>query len=139
MKNKIIIITVMLLTSISYSVFPQTKKENDFGLSIGINSIQAQLAIPLMISGGVVAIDADGNIIAAGDRNDHSISYSISPKYYLNNTILLRFEIGITSLNLKANYNAKSGIAETISKTEILNKIYRYTPGFQWIFMREKK
>jgi hypothetical protein len=139
MKAKFVI-SAMLLLLFSYSSFAQKKKGN-WGLSLTLNSIQAQVAIPLMANGGEVIIDADGNIIAKGDRYDHSISYSIVPKYYINADVLLRFEFGITSLNLKAHYEAidVAGSLRGTHDDEITSKIYHYAPGFQWFFFKEKK
>ena len=141
MKTKFFL-QAMFLFLFSYSSFAQTKRELKWGLSLAMNSIQAQIAIPLMTNGGEVIIDADGNIIAKGDRNDHSISYSIVPKYYINDDILLRFEFGITNLNLKAYYEVEAPLpvnGRYTYRTEVANKIYRYAPGFQWFFLKEKK
>src|SRR5437763_1473006 len=88
MKAKIII-SAMSLFLFTYSSFAQNKKGFQWGLSIAMNSIQAQVEIPLITSiggitfgPGVTIVDADGNIIARGDRVDNSFSYSIVPKYY---------------------------------------------------------
>src|ERR1035437_2741542 len=138
----------MFFASLSYTAFAQSemKKADDFGLSVAINSIQAQVEIPLMTGGigaitgiGAVAVDADGNIIARGNRVDNSYSCSIVPKYYINNDLLLRFEFGMTNLSLKANSDSKSAITHDISTEEVNSRIFRYTPGFQWIFMKKKK
>ena len=144
MRTKFFLVA-MFLSLFSYSSFAQ-KKKGKWGLTLAMNSIQAQLAIPLMTNGGLlnggeVIIDADGNIIVKGDRNDNSISYSIIPKYYIKDDILLRLEFGITNLNLKAYYETESFPGNTgfTLKNEVTTKIYKYTPGFQWFFFKEKK
>lgn len=117
----------------------ENNRKHDFGLSVAVNSIQGQVEIPLMAGYGAQIIDADGNILTDGKRIDKSYSYSIIPKYYINNDFLLRFEFGITNLNLNANSNEKFSFNHIISTKVVTNKIYRYNPGFQWIFMRKKK
>jgi len=136
----------MFFSSVTYSAFAQSEKENDFGLSVAMNSIQAQVAIPLMTrtgfistGSGPIAVDADGNIIALGNKIDNSFSWSIVPKYYINDDILLRFEFGVTNLKLKANYDEKGFLTHDLSTKEINTTIFRYTPGFQWFFLRKKK
>jgi hypothetical protein len=124
------------------TAFAQTaeKKENDFGLSLAINSIQAQVAIPLVVGAGEIIVDADGNIVLKGDRNDHSISLSAVPKYYINKDVLLRFEFGITNLNLRSHYEVND-VTNSYHETDddaVSTKIYHYAPGVQWIFMRKK-
>jgi len=94
-----------------------------------------------VLNGGAVVIDADGNIISKGNRNDRSVSSSFLPKYYVNDDILLRFEFGITNLNLVAHSEIKDVInnARHTYDAESTNKIYRYALGFQWIFVRKKR
>jgi hypothetical protein len=140
MKAKIII-SAMFLFLFSYSSFAQNKKGFKWGLSVAMNSIQAQVAIPLVANSGEMIIDGDGNIVLKGDRTDHSISYSVLPKYYINDDVLLRFEFGITNLNLKADFEVED-VATSYHETdedEVTTKIYRYAPGFQWFFFKEKK
>lgn len=137
----------MFFFSFAYSVFAQleTKIANNFGLSVAMNSIQAQVEIPLMTAtgfitnAGAVAVDADGNILANGNRVDNSFSYSIVPKYYIHNDFLLRFEFGMTNLTLKANSDSKGPLDHIITNEDVTTKIFRCTPGFQWIFMKKKK
>ena len=142
MKTKKIL-TAMVLSSISCSGFAQFNTEpapkSKWGLSIAMNSIQAQVEIPLLTATGGILVDADGNIITPGSRVDKSYSFSVISKYQINNDILLRFEFGITNLNLQANVDAKGGLGHNISTTEINSRIYRYTPGFQWTFMKTKR
>lgn len=138
MENKTIFSTIFLF-SITYFSFAQTKDGNDFGLSIAMNSIQAQVEIPLMTGTGIVVVDADGNILTGGNRVDKSYSYSIIPKYHINNGIALRFEFGVTNLNLSSSSDSKYYSTHAISNTEVKSKIFRYTPGFQWTFMKTKR
>lgn len=141
--KKTSLILAILISVISYS-HAQMRKEYKWALSVAMNSIQAQIEIPLMTltSGvtfaGAIAVDADANIIAQGDRVDNSFSYSIVPKYYIQADVLLRFELGITNLNLKAHSDAK-GSDRIITDEEVTTQILRFTPGFQWFFMKEKK
>lgn len=133
---------VILISLSSFSFAQSDKRKYKLGCSLAINSIQAQIAIPLMTIAGEVIIDADGNITTKGKRKDHSISYSIVPKYYIKDDILLRFEFGITNLNLKAYYEylAPPPVNGFYTySTEVENKIYRYAPGFQWFFLKEKR
>jgi hypothetical protein len=54
----------------------------------------------------------------------------------------LRFEFGITNLNLKASNIVEAPLpvdGRYTYSTEVENKIYRYVPGFQWYFLKEKK
>ena len=142
MKTKNLL-TAMFISSISYSALaqfnPEPAPQSRWGCSIEMNSIQAQVEIPMLAQSGGILVDADGNIITAGSRVDKSYSYSIIPKYRINNDILLRFEFGITNLDLEANVDAKGGLDHDISNTEISSRIYRYTPGFQWTFMKTKR
>lgn len=141
MKAKIIL--AILFSSTTTFVSAQFNLEQEikykWGLTTAINSIQAQVAIPLMTGPGAQIIDTDGNILAGGNRTDKSYSFSVIPKYHLNNNILVRFELGMTNLNLYANADQKGTINHVISNIEVTNKIYRYTPGFQWSFMKTKK
>ena len=117
----------------------ENNRKHNFGLSVAINSIQGQVEVPLMTGGGTQIIDADGNILAGGNRIDKSYSFSIIPKYYINNDILLRFEFGMMNLHSQANLEEKLTFEHGIYKSEVTNKIYRYGSGFQWVFMRKKK
>ncbi len=137
MKKLFLLSSAMLLLSHVYKLCAQT---GDFGLSITINSIQGQIAVPIMTGQGALLVDADGNIVVTGgNRTDNSYSYSIVPKYYINKDILLRFEFGLTNLSLKANANYNLVTVRSINNVEVTNKIFRYTPGVQWFFMKERK
>jgi len=124
----------------------QNKKVYDWGCSFALNSIQAQIPTPILTrtgnittGGGSAIIDADGNIIAFGIKNDNTFSLSLIPKIYIKKNILFRFEFGITNLKLSAKYDEKSGISHDLSNKEIETKIFRYNPGFQWFFLQEKR
>src|SRR5947207_9314116 len=124
--KKVTLALAILISVFSFSQ-AQMRKGYKWGVSLAMNSIQAQIAIPLMTNGGEVIIDADGNIIVIGDRNDHSNSYSIVSKYYINDDILLRFELGFTNLNLKAHYKVDDVTApyREAVENEVTNRIYR--------------
>lgn len=114
-------------------------QENKWGVSASINSIQAQVEVPVMTGTGALLVDADGNILSGGSRQDDSYSISIIPKYYLSEDFALRFEIGLTSLNLKATSDSKSAITHDLYSKQVSSSIYRYNPGFQWMFFRKKR
>lgn len=141
MKTKYFIVLLFSsLTKLAFTQFnPDMENKNKWGWALAINSIQAQVEIPLMTGSGALLVDADGNILTGGNRSDKSFSYSIIPKYHINNDILIRFEFGITNLNLQSNYDQKGAIEHVISNTKVTNIIYRYAPGFQWTFMKTKK
>lgn len=116
----------------------QSSQKLKWGFSFAINSIQSQVEVPLNTGSGVVLIDADGNILTGGARIDNSISLSLIPKYFLSKDFLLRFEIGFTNLNLKANSDQNNPSSHTNSRTEISSDIYRHSLGLQWYFMQSR-
>lgn len=151
-KMKTLLLIMTIIISLSSFSLAQSQKKYKWGLSAAMNSIQAQIEIPLLTNtgaistgSGAVLVDADGNIISRGNRIDNSFSWSIIPKYYIKEDILLRFDFGVTNLKLKADFdfdvigNTNGNPSHAISHKEISTQIFRYTPGFQWFFLQEKK
>lgn len=142
-KESVRLIQLLAFTGITVNTTfaqfnPEPEVKYKWGASVAINSIQAQVAIPLMTGPGAQIIDVDGNILTGGNRLDKSYSFSIIPKYYWKNNILMRFEYGMTNLKLKSDSNDKLN-QHTISHREIENKINRYGFGFQWIFVKNSR
>lgn len=138
MKTKSFIL--LLFSSIIYSGFAQVKgKDREWGCALAMNSIQAQIEIPLLTGPGALLVDADGNILTGGKRQDRSFSFSIIPKYRIDNDILLRLELGITNLKLEASSDQITASTHSLSDRTIKTTMYRFAPGFQWTFMKTKK
>lgn len=136
MKKAFVFSFILFFNSYLFAQFdtePDIKYK--WGIGVAINSIQAQVEIPIMSGSGAQIIDADGNIITGGNREDKSYSISIVPKYHIKNNVQIRFEYGLTKLNLVSNSNHKLN-QHTISYREVNNKINRYNIGFQWMFVK---
>jgi hypothetical protein len=119
-----------------------TKKGSPYTweFSVALNSVEAQMNQPLYDSWYWAYTNIYGYF---GDRTDKSHSISIVPKYSLNNNIKLRFEAGITNINIQSNFNGVSDSGTTSNTTlvkndTILQKIYRLIPGIQWRLINTK-
>jgi hypothetical protein len=44
-------------------------------------------------------------MISAGKKTNNSFAWSITPKYYINNEWVIRFEYGMTKIDLKNSYS----------------------------------
>jgi hypothetical protein len=143
MKN---IIYCQSIVAFFYSFsYGQMTNEYKLGFSLSVNSIHAQIEIPLMTSTGnisqgtgTVAVDADGNIMGRGDRIDNSYSLSIIPKYNLTRDLTLRFEFGFTNLKLHSKFDSKGTHDHQISNEQITTSLTRFVPGFQWNLIKKK-
>lgn len=132
---------LFLLFSSSYSIAQDDGKKKDkkykWGCAVAVNSVEAQIGDPEWDSWGY----ATSNFKANGDIANKSISLCIILKYFINNDFLLRFECGITSINLTNYYDSQSGISNSshvIINQNIKQKIYRFIPGIQWNFIKLK-
>lgn len=108
-----------------------------WGCSVAINSVEAQIGDSEHGSWSY----AYTNYMTVSDKTNKSFSLSIVPKYCINKNILLRFEFGITDINLSSYYNSKSSssnISYTTYNRTIQQKIYRFIPSLQWMFMKKK-
>ncbi len=116
------------------------EKKYKWGFALAINSVEAQVGEPEWESWGYAA----GNFKNFGDITNKSISLSITPKYFISNDILLRFEFGITKINMTSYHDANAHlVSNNPTSTIIINQnieqnIYRYIPSVQWNFMRKK-
>ncbi len=130
-------------------VIGQSRKEYKWCASVAINSIHAQIEVPIgtIIGGtGVVGapmvVDADGNIIGRGNRKENSFSISIIPKYRLSEDFLLRTEFTYTDLNATAEFESNSlsnPILHLMNDHQVDLTIHRFGGGFLWQFVNEKR
>lgn len=115
-------------------------------ISVAMNSVEAQMDQKLFDT-WVAPI---ANYYSYyGNKNDQSVSLSVIPKYRLNDGTLLRFEFGITNINLQSRFN---GIGDTLTNNQgqvlgsgnttgesiIKQKLYRYAAGIQWNLIKKK-
>jgi len=150
MKTKIII-TAMFLSSLTYSAFAQFDKEatihSKWSISASINSVEAQMDQKLFDTW----VFPSANYYAYfGDKHDKSISVSVFPKYQIADDVLFRFEFGITNIDLRSHFDGSknngnsAGAAGAVVNPDIIKddiiqqKIYRFSPGIQWNFMKKK-
>lgn len=149
MKTKIIISAVLFasLTSVAFAQFetniPQFEngKGYKWGCAVAINDAHSQIAF---VGEQVLGIDADGNMIDVGKKTNNSFAWSITPKYYVNNEWVIRFEYGMTKIDLKNNYSYQvSGYytspTNQTSIDAVEQKINRFVPGIQWNFFTNKR
>jgi hypothetical protein len=142
MKNKIIILT-MFFSSITYSglaQFNEKQNEHKWGMTVSVNDANSQMAYYGEVG---LAMDAEGNMISAGKKINHSFSLSFTPKYYINNQWLLRFEYGLTQIdltNMSIAYSSPTpSFNSTTTNDAIKQKINRYVAGAQFIFFKNKR
>ncbi len=130
----------LLFASVTTTSFAQLEKQEPkykWSISAAINSVEAQVGDPEHASWGY----AYANFNNFGDKINKSLSLSITPKYFINENMLARFEFGLTNINLSSYYNAQTSSSNTntiIEYQTIEQKIYRYIPGIQWNFLRKK-
>jgi len=132
-------LALILFATIQQSTKVSAQNNLKWGISVAINSVEAQLGDPEWNSWGY----AKSNFQNYGDIRNKSLSLSIIPKYFISNDVLLRFEFGITNIHLTNHYNsanlAPNNTPNVVSSNQnIEQKIYRYIPGIQWNFMRKK-
>jgi hypothetical protein len=143
MKKSALILMSFLLSSLCYA-----QKDSLMGkeiiyrwrTTIAINSVEAQMDQQLLNTWLYPSTNYYGNY---GNKTNRSISMSIIPKYYLDDNKWLRFELGITYINLLSHYDGTfdtlaPGGANTIVNSKLQQKIYRFSPGIQWNFKQIK-
>jgi hypothetical protein len=142
-KNISATAVLMLLASFSFA-----QKDSLMGKEIiykwrttfAINSVEAQMDQQLLNTWLYPATNYYDNF---GNKTNKSFSLSVIPKYYLNDNVWLRFELGVTYINLHSHYNGAydtlnpGGINNTVKST-LKQTIYRFAPGVQWNFMKRK-
>ena len=114
-------------------------QKNKLSISAAINSVEAQLGDPEWDSWGYVK----NNFNNYGDITNKSFSLSVIPKYFISNDILLRFELGVTKINLKYFHDSdphsiNPPYSHLIQNQSIEQNIYRFIPGIQWNFLKKK-
>lgn len=155
MKTKIIF-SAMFFYLFATSAFaqletniPQYEKgqpKYKWSISAAVNSAEAQMDQMLFNTWEAPYTNYYSNY---GNKQDKSVSLSIIPKYQIADEIFLRFEFGITSINLQSHFNGigdtvsqnqgqAMGSARTIADDNIQQTIYRYAAGIQWNFMKKK-
>ena len=130
---------VVFISVFSFS-HAQMQKENKWGCSVAINSTQGQVGF-FQISAGAASggfMDADGNLLSGGNKVDNSLSISILPKYFITPDRLVRFEFGITNLNVTSNYDHQYFSTHEISYFSVKSSIIRYALSMQWNIIKEK-
>jgi len=141
MKTKIFISALFFL-ALSYSSFAQKANDYKWGLSIAINDAHSQVAF---LGTAGLGLDAEGNVVLAGEKTNASFSLSVIPKYFINEDWLIRFEYGITQIDLKNFYTINSYTAPfpptlyQINYDTVKQKINRYVAGVQFNFFKNKK
>lgn len=136
---KKIVLLVILIAFFNVS-FAQLVNGNKWGCSFAINSVDAQIGDPLKDTWA----DATNNYKNTADFTDHSISWSIIPKYFISEDVAVRFEFGITNINMSSYFDSYGSDPQpetehAITKQSIEQKINRYLPGIQWNFIRTKR
>lgn len=139
----------MFFSFYAFSAFAKLGKDSTihskWSISAAINSVEAQIDQKLFDTW----VFPSANYYAYfGDKQDKSYSFSIIPKYQFADDILLRFELGITGIDLRSHYNGindtgNSGfypgaVANIIKDVTIEQNIYRILPGLEWNFIRKK-
>lgn len=130
MKRILLIIFQFLFTAALIAQENQNEKnEHKWGLSVAINSVDAQIGDPERTSWGFEPL-------YISDKVEKSFSFSIIPKYFIRGDILLRVEFGLTNLDFTYNQDYKD-INHTITNQSAQQKIYRCLPSIQWNFMQK--
>ena len=116
------------------------KKEQKFGCYFAINSVYAQVGY---LSDDGLTTNIWGSTYLGGDRKDKSISLSIIPAYNLSKDLLIRFELSWTKISLINSYSSASSSFTSSSVRQagsdtIKQKIYRYVPGLEYIYLKNK-
>lgn len=148
MKTKSFILLLFFsLTKLAFSQF-ENEEDNQYkwSISASINSVEAQMDQKLLDTW----VFPSANYYAYfGDKQDNSLSLSVIPKYMIADDLLLRFEFGMTNIDLRMHYNGGGdtltqnqghigSTADIIKEDIIQQKIYRYAAGLQWSFLNKK-
>ncbi|CAN5307109.1 hypothetical protein BH10BAC1_BH10BAC1_15510 [soil metagenome] len=134
--------SLLLLFFVISNAFGQTSEENEkpdkWGCSVAINNPHSHLAYYGEVG---LAMDADGNMLNAAAKTNKSYSLSVIPKCYISSAVLIRFEYGLTRLDLKSKavvYNEGTSSYPTTYDT-INQNINRFVLGVQYDFFKKKK
>lgn len=148
MKTKTFIL--LFFSSLIKLAFGQYISEPDnqykWSISSAINSVEAQMDQKLF---DTWVAPSENYYAYYGNKQDKSFSFSIIPTYRITDDVQLRFEYGVTNIDLHSLFN---GIGDTLSQNQgqalgsanvkgnniIQQKIYRYIAGMQWNFMKKK-
>lgn len=133
---------LILFTSFSFSQTDTGKvktKEIRWDVSVSMNSVEAQIGDPLITSWDW----AYQNLVVFGNRTDRSLSFSIIPKYSIRDNVRLRCEVGLTNIYLTSHYNGinnyNTNFPNNLIKDDtIQQKMLRFSPGFEWSFIKKK-
>jgi hypothetical protein len=139
-----VLLNVVALFFLSSFVLAQSnyKQGNKWGCTIAVNDAHSQIPF---LAGAALQIDADGNMIGGGDKTNNSYSLSIIPKYYINNDWVVRFEYGMTKIDLKDKGGITSSTGYLISPSygqyydTVEQEISRLAPSIQWNFFSNNK
>jgi hypothetical protein len=144
-KKYWLVVSLILLYNVT---FGQTRKQYKWSASVSVNSIHAQIEVPIAtLIGGTspvgapMVIDADGNILGRGDRFENSYSLSFIPKYRVSDDFLIRAEFMYTNLSESANFNSISYTTpreHSIDNIQVNFKLQKYSAGILWQFASEK-
>ena len=113
-----------------------------WGCAVAVNDAQSQIAF---LAAAGLDVDEEGNMISGGKKNNKSFSLSIIPKYYINNQWIIRFEYGMTRINLKdftvptssSGYYANT--VYPITYDTVKENINKFAVGLQWNFFTTKR
>jgi len=130
------------ISTICYSQIHTTSDSTNYKweISLAVNSVGAQVNQPLIASWGW----AYTNLTILGDQTDKSFSVSISPKFSIKNSIVLRSEFGLTNIYLISHFNG-IGDSNTTYPTNLIKddtlqqKIIRLAIGLQYSFLKKSR
>ncbi|MCE9537683.1 MAG: hypothetical protein K8R85_00470 [Bacteroidetes bacterium] len=133
---------ILLFSSVAFPVYCQHENLNQkhkWGCSSVINSIEAQVGDPEKASWGYAYLNMFQNF---NDKTNNSLSLSIIPKYFISDNLVLRFEFGVTNINMKSYFDSNDKNNATtfhsILIENIKQKIYRFIPGIQYNVLKKK-
>ncbi len=132
-KNIIILLVLIIICNISFS---QDVDKNKWGFSFAINNIDMMPGY-----GGGLTYTSDGSdgfLNGSGEKRNKSYSFSIIPKYYLSDDLILRFEVGFTNIDMTIHSDVMN-VQHQLYTLEVKQTNYRYVPGIEWNLVRKKK
>lgn len=149
MKKTLFLFIVILLTPTlcRSQTFDEEKEkiQHKAEISFAMNSVDAQLNQALFDTWVFPSANYYGYF---GNKNNRSYSFSVIPKYTLNEDWAFRIEIGFTAINLFSHFDGindslaqAAGISASSNITKIdtiQQNIYRFLPGVQYTFARKK-
>lgn len=111
-----------------------------WSISASINNVESQVGDPEKACWGYAYLNMFQNF---NDKSNKSLSFSLTPKYYINNKdFLFRLELGVTNINWSSYSNSHDSNIATTSYTmiraNIKQTIYRVCPGVQINLLKTK-